>query len=96
MTFDLDAEIMRIEKTGRMMTFGEYREILKKSLLKSLDGFPRDQILAFYENEAPKIENIRGKYDADAERYKTTKLSPKNAVFYGSLSQLGNVLALCF
>ena len=96
MTFDLDAEIMRIEKTGRMMTFGEYREILKKSLINSLNGFPQEEVVEFFENEAPTIENIRGKYLADVERYKTTKMMPRNAVFYGSLSQLGSVLALCF
>ena len=92
--FDIEKEIRKIG--DHMMTFDEFKSILKKDLDYSLSGFPKEEVQDYWENEVSKIDDIRGKYEKSVERYKVTKLQPPNLAFLGALSQLGNVLWLSF
>lgn len=96
-SFSLEDEIKKIK--GRMMTFEEFKDILKKCLYDSLEGFPSGEVDAYLKSKVLNDKEVRERYDAGVKDYQMSKSAGNNfdnMTFYSEISRLDNLFSLCF
>lgn len=81
---------------GEMITLEEFKEYLNECVIEFLNGFPKEEVQAYLDSDAPEFRQIEEVYNDCVKRFKASELEHPNQVFSAGLSRLTNLLTLCF
>ena len=79
-----------------MISFDEFKAYLFQCVISFLSGFPKEEVQAYLDSDAPEFVEIEKVYNDCVKRFKVSTLEHPNEVFSAGLSRLTNLLTLCF